>query len=79
MTGKGYKFDVNGEQKPYIYSISVAKEIDFNRNDVKGLSKKYSKICDEVSSKLDAIEINTIVDFEPLFDINDKFEDVVLL
>lgn len=77
-TGKAYKFDINGEQKPYIYEISETTTIDFDRNDVKALIKKYNKVCDEISAKLDSIEINTEIDFVPTWDVSDKFEDVVL-
>lgn len=77
IAGKDYKFDVNGAQKPYIYDICETTVIDFNRNDVKSLIKKYTKNCDDISSRLDVIEINTQVEFEPLFDITDDFEDIV--
>jgi hypothetical protein len=76
--GKDYKFDINNEQKPYSYQIISKTSIDFDRNSVKGLIKKYNKECDEISSKLDEIEITTSVDFTPLFDVNDSFEDLVM-
>lgn len=76
-TGRDYKFDVNGEQKPYTYPVTEVTSISFDRDDVKGLIKKYNKVCDEVSSKLDEIEITTVVEFNPQFDINDTFEDLV--
>lgn len=76
--GKDYKFDINNEQKPYSYQIISKTSIDFDRTSVKGLIKKYNKECDEVSSKLDEIEITTHVDFTPLFDVNDSFEDLVV-
>lgn len=76
--GKDYKFDINNEQKPYSYQIVSKTSIDFDRNSVKGLIKKYTKECDEISSKLDEIEITTQVDFTPLFDVNDSFEDLVV-
>lgn len=76
-TGRDYKFDVNGEQKPYTYPVTEVISISFDRDDVKGLIKKYNKVCDEVSSKLDEIEITTVVEFNPQFDINDTFEDLV--
>lgn len=76
--GKDYKFDINNEQKPYSYQIISKTSIDFDRNSVKGLIKKYNKECDEISSKLDEIEITTSVDFTPLFDVNDSFEDLVV-
>jgi hypothetical protein len=77
--GSDYKFNLqDGNQIKYYYNVTEKTSIDFNRNDVKGLIKKLSKECDEVSTKLDAIEINTIVDFEPTYDVTDKFEDVVV-
>lgn len=76
--GKDYKFDINNEQKPYSYQIISKTSIDFDRTSVKGLIKKYNKECDEISSKLDEIEITTQVNFTPLFDVNDSFEDLVV-
>ena len=77
-TGKAYKFDINGEQKPYIYDVKRKTSINFDRNDVRKLVKKYLKETDEISSKLDLIEITTQVDIEPRFDVNDKFEELVV-
>ena len=77
-TGRDYKFDINGEQKPYNYNINKITSIDYDRNTVKNLIKKYRKECDEISSKLDEIEITTQVNFTPLFDVNDSFEDLVM-
>ena len=41
-TGRAYKFDINGEQKPYFYEITETTSIDYDRSDVKALIKKYS-------------------------------------
>ena len=76
-TSKGYKFDINGEQKPYIYDVNRKTSIDFDRNDVRNLIKKYLKETDEISAKLDMIEITTQVDFIPTWDVNEKFEELV--
>lgn len=76
-TGRAYKFNVAGDQVPYTYEVAETTSIDFNRNDVRNLVKKYLKETDEVSAKLDAIEINTIVNHVPLFDVNDNFEELV--
>lgn len=76
--GRDYKFDVNGEQKPYSYNINSIISIDFDRKSIKSLIKKYNKECDKISSKLDEIEITTIVDFTPAWDVNDNFEDLVI-
>ena len=74
---KGYKFDINGEQKPYVYDVNRKTSIDFDRTDVRNLIKKYLKETDEISAKLDLIEITTQVDFVPAFDVNSKFEELV--
>ena len=78
IQGSDYKFNTDGNQTKYFYPIIETVAINYDRDDVKGLIKKYSKECDEVSAKLDAIEINTIVDFNPTFDINETFEDAIV-
>lgn len=75
--GTGYRFNVNNEQVPYIYDIEEITTIDFDRNDIRNLIKKYRKETDEISAKLDAVEINTIVDFEPTWDVNDSLIDIL--
>ena len=76
-TSKSYKFDINGEQKPYVYDVNRKTSIDFDRTDVRNLIKKYLKETDEISAKLDLIEITTQVDFTPTWDMNEKFEELV--
>ena len=76
-TSKSYKFDINGEQKPYVYDVNRKTSINFDRNDVRNLIKKYLKETDEISAKLDLIEITTQVDFVPKWDINEKFDELV--
>lgn len=78
VSGRGYKFNINGDQVPYSYDVNEATQIDFDRNDVRNLVKKYLKETDDISAKLDAIEINTMLDFTPTYDINDTFEDLIV-
>lgn len=73
-----YKFNTDGNQVSYYYKINEVTKIDFNRNDVRGLYKKLLKETDEVSTKLDSILINTELDFNPNWDINDSFEECVV-
>lgn len=76
--GTDYKFNQqDGNQIRYYYNIEETTTIDFDRNDVKALIKKYSKECDDISAKLDAIEINTVVKHTQKYDISDTFEDLV--
>lgn len=77
-SGKAYRFNINNEQVPYTYDIEETTTIDFDRNDVRNLVKKYLKETDEISAKLDTIEINTQVLFECSWDVNDNFEDIVV-
>lgn len=73
-----YKFNTDGNQVSYYYKINEVTKIDFNRNDVRGLYKKLLKETDDVSTKLDSILINTELDFNPSWDINDSFEECVV-
>ena len=78
IQGKDYRFDINGEQKPYIYPVTEITTINFDRNDVRGLIKKLRKETDEISTKLDLIKVNTEVDYTPIWDILTPLEEVVL-
>lgn len=76
-TGTDYKFNINNEQVSYRYEVQEIVSIDYNRNDVKALAKKLTKETDEISTKLDTIELTTNVDYKPVWDY-DNLEDVVL-
>ena len=75
--GTDYKFDVDGKQTSYRYEVIETTTIDFDRNDVRGLAKKLQKECDNISSKLDLIELTTDVEFTPKWDVNDTLEEVI--
>ena len=76
-TGTDYKFNINNEQVSYRYEVQEIVSIDYDRNDVKALAKKLTKETDDISTKLDTIELTTNVDYEPVWDY-DNLEDVVL-
>ena len=73
-SGRGYKFDINGAQVPYVYDIKSVKTIDFNRDT---LVKKLNRDSDAISEQLDLIQIQTKVDFEPQFELTDSVEDAM--
>lgn len=75
IIGRDYKFNVDGVQVPYQYNINEITTIDFDRNKVKGLVKKLSRESDEVSTKLDALNVTVNVDYMPKYEIGDSFED----
>ena len=74
----GYKFDVEGKQTSYRYDVTETTTIDFDRNDVRNLARKYQKECDEISTKLDLISITTDIPFEPQWDVNDTLEEIII-
>lgn len=77
--GSDYKFNADGDQVSYRYPMREVVTIDYDRNDIKALIKKYNKKCDEISTKLDTIQLTTEIDFTPRWDIGDSLEDAVLL
>lgn len=78
VPGSGFKFNAEGNQVKYYYDVAETTMIDFDRNDVRNLARKYLREADAISAKLDAIEINTMLDFTPSYDVNDSFEDLVV-
>lgn len=76
-SGVGYKFNAEGNQVQYIYDIENEVSIDFDRNSVRGLIKKYRKECNERSIQVDCAELNTVVDYNPKWDINSTLEEIL--
>lgn len=75
--GRANKFNVEGNQVSYTYDINEVSTIDFDRNKVKVLSKKYTNEADEISTQIDKIMIDCEVNFTPTYDMNDTFEDAL--
>lgn len=75
--GVGYKFNVEGNQQPYYYEIEVIKAENFDRAAAKEFLKKLSNDSDKASAKIDEVLINSVIDYEPPFDINDTFDDIM--
>ena len=75
--GTDYKFNVEGNQTPYYYEIEVSKAEAFDRVVSKATMSELIKEADEVSTQIDAAFVNIVLDFKPLFDVNDSFDDIV--
>ena len=73
--GSGYKFNAEGNQVQYVYDVKEVTTIDFDRNDVKKLRTRLKNEADDVSTLVDQLMVNLQVAIEPLFDVNDSFED----
>lgn len=75
--GQDYKFNAEGNQMPYVYDIETSAEEAFNRSEAKEIMREMITTADTVSSEIDAAMINTTVNYEPKFDVNDTFEDAM--
>ena len=76
--GTDYKFNVEGNQSPYYYEIEVKKTLAFSKEDAKRACRALITSADDASRKVDEALVNTNVGlYEPPYEVNDTFEDVV--
>lgn len=75
--GRDYKFNVEGNQTPYYYDIEVVTEEAYDRNSAKAIMREMISASDKTSAEIDAAMINTVVDYTPVYDVNDSFDDVM--
>ena len=73
----GYKFDINGQQVSYRYETEVTTEERYDKDAAKALMRETIAKADEVSAAIDAALINTTVAYEPPYDVNEPFDDVL--
>ena len=75
--GTDYKFNVEGNQTQYYYDIEVKANEAFDRSVAKDTMRKLILEADKVSAEIDSAMINTMVEYDAPFNVNDSFEDVV--
>lgn len=75
--GRDYKFNVEGNQTPYIYDIEVVTEEAYDRAVAKKTMRDMISAADKTSADIDAAMINTVVEYEPVYDVNESFDDVM--
>ena len=73
--GKDFLINAEGNQTPYIYTVRSVTTIDFDREAVKGIIRRLQRETDDVSSKIDLLNVTLEVDYTPKYDIGDTFED----
>ncbi len=76
-TEMGYKFDINGQQVPYRYDVEVTTTERYNKEAAKIMMREVITKADEISAAIDAALINTAVAYEPPYDVNESFDDVL--
>lgn len=75
--GTDYTFNVERNQTQYFYDIEVVSTEAFNRDSAKKIMRDLLAQADKVSAEIDAAMINTPVEFDAPFNVNDSFEDVM--
>ncbi len=73
--GKDFLINAEGNQTPYIYTVRSVTTIDFDREAVKGIIRRLQRETDDVSSKIDLLNVTLEVAYTPKYDIGDTFED----
>ncbi len=76
--GIGYKFNAEGNQNPYYYDIEITSEINFDKANAKSIARKMLADADKTSADIEFAMINAVVNYNPPFDINDGYEDVLM-
>lgn len=76
-TEMGYKFDINGQQVPYRYDVEVTTTERYDKESAKTMMRETIAKADEVSAAIDVALINTAVAYEPPYDVNESFDDVL--
>ena len=72
-----YMINNEGNQVPFYYPVKRVATINYDRNKVKARYKAIKKECDEMSTLIDKIQINTEVAFDPKWDVSDTLEDML--
>ena len=75
--GQSWKFNNEGVQSAYYYDVEVETQEAFDRAGAKEIAREAISKADKVSAEIDAALINCEVPYEPRFDVNDSFEDVM--
>jgi hypothetical protein len=73
--GRDYLINTEGNQTPYVYTVKAVNTIDFDRESLRGMIKRLQRESDEVSSKIDLINVTLEVDYTPKYDMDESFED----
>lgn len=76
-TGIAQKFNSTGDPVDYKYDVEVTSVEAYDRKAAKKIMKKVISEADKTSAAIDFVKVNTTVDYTPVFDVNDSFDDVM--
>lgn len=75
--GSAYCFNNDGNQVEYYYDIEVTSVPEFDRSKLKKLIQDLASESDRVSTRIDYYLTSVPVNFDPYFDINSSFEELI--
>lgn len=73
--GTGYRFNADGNQVSYRCDVKKVTTINYDRKKVRNHLAALNRRIDEVSVELDRCLINSSVEYEAPFDVNDSFAE----
>ena len=73
--GVGYKFNGEGNQVSYRCDLKKVTTINFDRNFIRSRLMELNKKADEASANVDRCLVNSVVEYDPPFDVNSSFAD----
>lgn len=73
--GTGFRFNVEGNQVSYIYDVEEDQRLRYEPAGIKQLARDLLSKADLVSSDAEKFMVDTLVDFDPAFDVNDTFDE----
>ena len=73
--GMDYLINAEGNQTAYYYNVRSTRTIDYDREVVRGIVKRLQRESDEVSTKIDVLNVTLDVDYAPKYDFESGFED----
>ena len=78
VKGQAEKFNEAGEQVSYRYDIEQVTTIDYDRNEIKKKVSQLRKELDGTSDAIDTMQLESMVEYEPIFEIGESLEDLVV-
>lgn len=71
--GVGYRFNAEGNQVAYKCDVKTVQTIEFDRNKIRKYLTKLTTEADERSMDIDKAIVNTLVEYDAPFNVNDSF------
>lgn len=75
--GRGYRFNAEGNQVSYFCDVKKVTTINFDRKAVRRYIHELDKKIDSISAEIDRCLVNSEVEYEPPFDVNDSLQTML--